>query len=445
MRQLDKFVRSPVHNQHDEVVRLFQYLRKQLNSTGKGLDKERVFAHLYPGLAFNMQQLHYISSYLLKVVEDFLAWHEWKNNPEEQDMSLLKALRNHKLDSVFDQLHQKAFDKLPKTTRQDTHILLHSYKLEWERFSKDRLNSTKQSFRLQELSDALDIYFLAEKLRCACILLSNQIVSKSSYDMGLLPNIIQFIREKNCLDEPIVAIYYHAYRTLVDTKDIEAYKSLKAILKNNSNPLEINELNDVYIFAINFCIRQLNSGEHDFMREVFEVYQMGLYCNVFIQNGIMTPRSYSNIVMAGLKLNEFKWVGQFIEKYKASLPEKHRDGFYNYNLARFHYAQKDYAAAMPLLLQMEYDDVLLTSLGKVLLAKMYFEQQEFESLSSLLSSFKIYIQRKKMQSSHHESHLNFIHFLGKLTHKPLGVNEKLKNEISETKIVAEKEWLLAQT
>ncbi|MCU0347413.1 MAG: hypothetical protein MUC59_10745, partial [Saprospiraceae bacterium] len=106
MRQLDKFVRSPVHNQHDEVVRLFQYLRKQLNSTGKGLDKERVFAHLYPGLAFNMQQLHYISSYLLKVVEDFLAWHEWKNNPEEQDMSLLKALRNHKLDSVFDQLHQ---------------------------------------------------------------------------------------------------------------------------------------------------------------------------------------------------------------------------------------------------------------------------------------------------------------------------------------------------
>jgi hypothetical protein len=180
------------------------------------------------------------------------------------------------------------------------------------------------------------------------------------------------------------------------------------------------------------------------MREVFEVYQMGLDSNVFIQNGIITPRSYSNIVMAGLKLNEFEWVGQFIEKYKDSLPEKHGDGFYNYNLARFHYAQKDYAAAMPLLLQMEYDDVLLTSLGKVLLAKMYFEQQEFESLSSLLSSFRIYIQRKKMPGSHHESHLNFIHFLGKLMYKPLAVTEKLRSDITETKIVAEKEWLLAQ-
>ncbi len=444
MRQLDKFVRSPIHNQHEEVIRLFQYLRRHLNGHEKGLDKEKVFANLYPRAEFNMQQLHYVSSYLIKVVEDFLAWHEWKNNQYEQGVSLLRALRNHKLDAMFDQAHQKQVEKLAGTKKQDTRSLLLDYQLEWERFNQDRLNSTKQSFRLQELSDSLDAYFLAEKLRSACILMSNQNISKSSYDMGLLPKIIEHIEESNRLNEPIIAIYFHAYRTLIDSNDIEAYKSLKSVLKNNCNPLEINELHDIYIFAINFCIRQLNSGEQDFMREVFEVYQLGLNSNVFIQNGILTPRSYSNIVMAGLKLKEYDWVGQFVEEYKPALPEKQREGFYNYNLARLYYEQRKFALAMPLLLQMEYDDVLLTSLGKVLLAKMYFEQQEFESLSSLLSSFRVYIQRKKMPGSHHESHHNFIQFLGKLMFKSPNASNKLKNDILDTKVVAEKEWLLAQ-
>ncbi len=441
---MDKFVRSPIHNQHEEVIRLFQYLRRNLNSHERGLEKEKVYSQLYPNEPFNMQQLHYVSSYLLKVVEEFLAWHEWKYNSDEHQLALLRSLRSHRLESLFDRQIEKSEQEVKNSAIQDTKGLFLAYEIALERFNHDRLKGGKIQFRLQETSDALDTFIIAEKLRNACILLSNQTVSQSSYNTGLLPKVLEFIEERKQFENPVIAIYYHAYRTLEDYKNDESYRAFKDLLQRNSKSFNINELHDIFIFAINYCIRQLNSGEQGFMKEVFDIYKIGLQMDVFVQNGVMTPRTYSNIVMSGLKLNEYDWVQAFIEKYRDTLPEKQKDGFFNYNLARLYYEQKNFSAAMPLLLQMDYDDFLLTSLGKVLLAKMQYEQGEFESLSSLLQSFKTYVMRKKLSGNYQEGTLNFIHFLSKLIHKTSSATETLHKELSETKIVVEKEWLLAQ-
>ncbi|MBI1225073.1 MAG: hypothetical protein GC192_07520 [Bacteroidetes bacterium] len=444
IRQLDKFVRSPVHNQHDDVIRLFQYLRKHINGGERSLDKERVFGYLFPDLPFNMQQIHYISSYLLKVIEEFLAWQEWRKAEPEYQLSLLRSLRVHRLESQFEKNFGKSKEWLAKNIQNDTSSMFMSYQLELERFNQDRLKTGKQVFRLQESSDALDAFFVAEKLRSACILLSNQTVSKSSYDTGLLQNVLDFLKDSSLLKNPIVAIYYHAYHTLENHKNDASFSALKELLKNNRKSFNINELHDIYIFAINYCIRQLNMGEHSFMREVFDIYQMGLESDAFVQNGVMTPRTYSNIIMSGLKLNEFSWVKNFIFNYKEALPEKQREGFFNYNLARFHYEQKAYGEAMPLLLRMEYEDALLTCLGKVLLAKMHFELDESESLYSLLQSFRTYVHRKKLPGNYQEGTLNFIQFLTKLAQKIPNQNGRLKLELIDTKVVVEKEWLLTQ-
>ncbi len=444
IRQLDKFVRSPVHNQHDDVIRFFQYVRKHLGSGERALRKETVFEQLFPGEAFNMQQLHYIGSYLLKVVEEFLAWQEWRKDESAHQISLLRSLHQHKLEALFEKHFEKAQALRKQELRQDTNNLYHAYMLELERFNQDRLQTSKQEFRLQEMSDSLDAFFVAEKLRNACILLSNQTISKSSYDTGLLAHVLTFLETHELLKKPLVAIYYHAYRTLEEHKNDESFQALKKLLSTYRNSLNVNELHDIYIFAINYCIRQLNSGEQGFMQEVFDIYQMGLESNAFVQNGIMTPRTYSNIIMSGLKLHKFGWVEGFINSHKAALPEKQREGFFNYNLARLYYEKKNFKQAMPLLLQMEYEDALLASLGKVLLAKMQFEQQEIESLASLLQSFKTYVLRKKLPGNYQEGTLNFIHFLAKLCQKPTGPNEQLRADMVETKIVVEKEWLLAQ-
>jgi len=439
---LDKFVQSPVHNRHGQVVQLFQYLRKHLHGSEKALNREKVFERLFPGEAFDMQKVHYVSSYLLKVVEEFLAWNEWRQDENNFQIHLLRAYRQHRLEGQFDSTFEKARQELENGNRHDLPHLQQQYQLELEHFNQARTLGGKQDFQLQQLSDTQDIAFVAEKLRTACILLSNQTVMKTTYDTGLLQQVLDFVENHPYREIAIVAVYFYAYRTLVNFEDDDSFRAVKKLLAAHRKSFNLNELHDIYIFAINYCIRRLNSGEQAFMGEAFDIYRMGMETDAFVQNGVMTPRTYSNIIMSGLRLKEFEWVGEFIFQYKNALPEKQREGFFNYNLARLHYEQKNYRAAMPLLLQMEYEDVLLTCLGKILLAKMYFEMDEFESLDSLLASFKTYVNRKKTLGYHRESSLHFIHFTQKLMQRtPRGATQ-LAKEIGETKVVAEKEWLL---
>jgi hypothetical protein len=444
LRLLDKFIQSPVHNRHEHVIQLFQYLRKHLDGGERALKREHVFDFLFPGEAFDMQKVHYVSSYLLKVVEEFFAWNEWRSDESSFQLYLLRAYRKHRVESQFVGTFDKTKKALQSNELRDLPYLHLEYQLELERFNFTRMLTGKQEFHLQELSDAQDAAFIAEKLRTACILLSNQTVSKSTYDTGLLPQVLAFIENHRHLEIPAVAVYCHAYRTLANFEDDHSFRQLKKWLTSHRNAFNVNELHDLYIFAINYCIRRLNSGEQDFMAEVFDIYRMGMETDAFVQNGIMTPRTYSNIIMSGLRLKEYEWVGNFIFQYENALPEKQREGFFNYNLARLHYEQKNYREAMPLLLQMEYEDVLLTCLGKILLAKMHFELAEFESLSSLLSSFKTYVNRKKTLGYHRESSLNFIHFTQKLMQPAPGGAVQLMKDIEETKVIAEREWLLGQ-
>lgn len=444
IRQLDKFVCSPVHNQHEEVIRFFQYVRKYLHNGERALKRENVFAQLYPGEAFDMQRIHYLSSYLLKVLEEFLAWREWRRDEATFQLYLLRAYHQHRLDNHFESTFEKARTTLEKIPYRDLGYLQQNYRLELEQLNYSRNRSSKHEIRLQELSDAQDIAYIAEKLRNACILISNQAVVKATYDTGLLEQVIHFLQNHRYLEIPAIAIYYYASRALANAQDDEAFRELKNWLTHQRKLFNINELHEIYIFAINYCIRRMNSGEEHFTKEVFDIYQMGLETDAFNQNGIMTPRTYSNIIMAGLRLDEYDWVEKFILEYKNALPEKQREGFFNYNLARLHYERKNYKKAMPLLLQMEYEDVLLTCLGKILLVKMQFELNETEALHSHLQSFKTYVRRKKMLGYHRDSSLNFIYFIGKLMQSPVLHPERLQQEILETKVVAEKNWLLEQ-
>lgn len=443
IRLLEKFVQSPAHNSHRDVVTLFLYLRKHLHKGEKALRKESVFAHLFPGEPFEMQRVHYVSSYLLRVVEEFLAWQEWRNRDADYQLSLLRSLRELRMEGHFDFV----FDQAQKTEQKaplGIDGLFFSHQLEMERVQHDRLKIGKQEFRLQETSRTLDLFFVANKLRNACILLSNQMVSKTSYDMGLLGKVLDFLDGNPMLEHPLVSLYFLAYRTLHNMEDDPAFRQLKNLLVQHRHAIEVDELHDVYIFAINYCIRRLNSGEQDFMADAFDIYKMGLEINAFLQHGVMTARTYSNITMSGLKLREFEWVEAFIFKYKDTIPEKHRDGYFNYNLSRLYYEQKRFRDAMPLLLQMEYDDALLTCLGKILLAKMHYELDEFDSLYSHLQSFRTYVLRKKLPGNYQEGTLGFISFLTKLVQRTPGAADQIRQDLLETKIVTEKEWLLGQ-
>ena len=104
---------------------------------------------------------------------------------------------------------------------------------------------------------------------------------------------------------------------------------------------------------------------------------------------------------------------------------------------------------MQLLTQVEYNDTLMNLNAKNMLVKMFYEEDEFDALDSLLSSMRTYLTRKKVVGYHKSFITNFI----KLTKKLLKTSpynkvqiEKLRLDIMEAAPMAssEREWLLRQ-
>ena len=102
---------------------------------------------------------------------------------------------------------------------------------------------------------------------------------------------------------------------------------------------------------------------------------------------------------------------------------------------------------MPLLLQMEYDDLLHTMGAKIILAKMYYELSEIEALDNLIKSAQAFIHRKKVMGYHKEVYLSIFGLLKKLmntnAYNKVAL-QQLKTEITNTKQLPEKDWLLEQ-
>lgn len=443
IKLLDKFVKSPVHNKHALVTELFSYVRKNIDKSVDQIYGEKLFKSLFPNEPIEMQKLHHISSYLLKVVEEFLAWQEWKSDQTNKGIELLKSYsRLNQADFFFSTLKKIKKEHANKATKDSLYFEQIS-QIENVTVSQLRTDNKKKDFRLQEFSDAQDEAFIIQKLKTGCLLLSNQTATKTTYNLGLLPIIQQYCKDNGLLQNPTVAIYYYASKVLSNYQDDDSFNSLKELLIQKRDRFNISDLYDIHVFALNYCIKKLNSGEQKFMREAFDLYQSGLASGIFFQNSMLPPRTYNNIVMSGLRLGEHDEVESFIFNYKDKLPPQQREDFFNFNLAHLYYEKKNYKDAMPLLLKVGTRDKLHACITKTLLAKMYFELNETEALTNHLQSFRMYLRRKKVLGYHKETFLNFINFVQKILLSKYGA-EEIHQELLETKIVAEKEWLLEQ-
>jgi len=77
----------------------------------------------------------------------------------------------------------------------------------------------------------------------------------------------------------------------------------------------------------------------------------------------------------------------------------------------------------------------------------YFELGEMSALDSLIHSFTTYLRRQKDLGYHKELYLNLLRYLRQLMELPPGDKQLVKNlqqQVLDTELVADKEWLLSK-
>lgn len=443
-RELRKAAISPFFNQRQDVPALLDLLLASINAGQPVPDKVAAHRQLYGAAEpFDDHRVRMAMSFLLKIAEQYLAHKALFSDEVKVKTKLAEIYRQRGLGKHFEQAIREAQAIQAQSPLRNAEFFNDDYYVQMEQYRFAASTSRTAAHNLQAITDNLDMAYFAQKLRQACLLLSHQAVYKTDYRFGMMSEVLTYVETRDLLGVPAIAVYYYCYRAITHPDQPSYFHQLKKLLVEEHAKFPQHEIADLYLLAINYCIRQYNLGNPAYLTDEFDLYREGLKRAYFLNNGTLSRFTYRNVVTLGLKLQAFDWVEHFVNEFKEKLEPKHRSSMYSFNLARLAYERRDHGLALQLLQKSEYSDLLLNLAAKTLMLKIFYENGDLDTLDSHLSAMLKFIRRKKIMGYHRDNYLNFAQFLKKLleTHEKAGM-EALRQEILAAGAVAEKEWLL---
>lgn len=447
--QLQWMLQNPHFNRRPEVLRLFRFIRSGLPDKKGKLTIKNAIKALPPEKAATEAQLRYCLSYLNQAIHQFLVQQAALRPSPAHYIHLIKTLRGYESPK-----HQQvAYRKLRQFFAGDILPSVDYYRLRYETEREtyhDSVNPQRTAPKnLQALNDTLDLSYLAEKLKNCCLALSHQAVVEVNYDTGLLPFALQYLDQNQALlsQEPVLGLYYYYFKAATQAEGVAYFTQMRQLMRDHAQQLATEEQRTIYLLAINYGIRQFNSGQSDYLRPVFDLYREALDLNLLFENQRLSPFAYKNIAGIAIRLQEFGWAKNFIESYQNRILPQYRKDYTAYLFAKWHYEQQAYGPAMEHLNQVKFTDRFLSLDAKVMLMKIFYEQEEFEVLDAFLTATQRYLERQNLMSYHKQNYGNTIYFLRKL----LSTNphdskqiQQLKARIAAANPLGEKAWLLGR-
>jgi len=447
-RNLEQFLLSPFFNRRQDVIALYRYMRTIDDRSSAAWDKRKAWDVLHPGKSYDDQEMRLLSSYLYRLIEQFLSFRELKKDKTTLALGLAKAYKALHLEPPFKKTIKVLRERLNKASFIEENYLRYRYEVEYEYYSYVANQQRADHYDLQPMTDSFDHFYIAGKLKHACLQIAHQAIYKKEYESGLLNWVLDYVEQHpNCLSNLAIAVYYYCYKSITSDSENIYFDLLRRWINAHGDEFNRSELANICLLAINYCIRKLNTGEERFARESFDFYRLGIEKGFLFENEPISPFNYRNISFLGIMLGEMDWVESFIVLYKDRLPANERSSMYSFCIANLRYSQKRYEEAMKLLNQFDSNDRLLSVSARMILIRIYFEIGEFIPLESLLLSLYAYLNRHKDIGYHRQVYLQVIAIIRKLLDfngESREDKNRIKAEIETVRVQNLKKWLLAQ-
>ena len=443
--QFRDFVASPYFNKNQELVLLYAYLKKLAPAFNpKKIDRIYAYSKLFPDRAYDDKHMKYLMSFLAKLAEQYIGHSFYSQQETLPEFHILSSLIDRKLDKHYNYIYSKTKTRLERSPLRNLDHYYQGYLLantSNKYFSKKLVRKFDDS--LQKASDNFDLYFLGNKLKYLCEMVNRGRLISADYKLNMMDEITQYLSLHPKPENPPISVYYHILLMLTEQDADSEFKVIKTLLDEIEGYFSQTEMQEIYQYALNFCIRRINSGQPQYLNESLELYMKGIDSGVMFTDGFLSPWAYKNVIGASLRLKKYDWVEEFIRNYNSSLEEGFQKNAFHYNLADLNFYKKDFDQALEHLNQVEYTDIYINLDSKKLLLKIYYEAEEEEALISLLAAFNIFLKRNKMIPSKVKQHyLNFhtiLYILSKRNQKQLSTVQK---RLDSMESVADRRWLI---
>ncbi|MBK9254159.1 MAG: hypothetical protein IPM42_01590 [Saprospiraceae bacterium] len=455
LNSFKKFVQSPYFNVNQNIVLYLDLLEGQLRKKEKEpeLSDQKYWEIIFKPLPYNELKFNKLNSDLVKLFEQFIAQQEFDKMPSFNINLKLEGLRKKNIDKLYNGVigEVQRLEKIELNKSADYY--LHKYLIEKTLFNLTNENEKKTSkteilreLNIPAISRNLDYFYVAEKLKYYCTLLSWQKMYNLDIQMDHMDFVFSLSETENFQKIPPIAIYSKIHDTFIEREKEEHYIKLKELISQHIHLFPPTEMREIYYTAISYCIEQVNKGNLKFHIETYIIYKEALDSNVLLVDNALSPSDFRNIVAAALRVSEYDWVEYFIHDYAIYLEEKSRNNAVHFNMARLDFYRKNYRKVIEHLQKVNYEDVWYNLGSKTLLISSYYELDEFDALESLLQAFRMYIDREKsLTKDRKTAYLNLIKYtksLIRISPKDKVKIQILKESINDEKTVAVKPWLL---
>lgn len=430
-QRFQKWVDSPYHNADEKLSRLLRLILKDLGVDT--LNRERLDKALYPERDFNYARITNHLSDIKALLEDFLVWEHLKAQPAQRKLQLLNISRERKLEGLYQQT-DRYFERLLKrqTYFAEPDFLLYQL-VEEERyiaFTEQDVRALDQS--LQRKTEWGDRYFVGHMLKTACQILNRRNVLQ---DSQILPGFRQFLAYieddfARFADWPHLSLYQAVLQMLLHESDAH-FEHFRALLKRSAQQqIPYEEHKPLYQYAQNYCIKQANKGQAQYLGELFGIYQEMIEQELIYYQGYISPNDFKNIVVLGVRLQEYEWTEYFLDRFAERVAPEQRHNALAYNRAYFLYARGERRAALRQLTQVQYQDVFYLLGGRSMQLKIYYEMQDDEALEAGLHAFDNSLRRDRLLPDYRKTgYREFVRLLRKLMkHRTLPSPQRKKAE-----------------
>lgn len=372
------------------------------------LDKVVAYQAVYGNQPYNRFQLNNLLSDLFQLLLSFLSMEQAAPEYAVYQAALVRDLQSRDFDRFAElelEKFERAIEQQPFRNGNYFHQKYHLHELADRQFLRQAKRSKDPN--LQQASDALDRYYWTGKLRIASEMISRNTLLNAGYEPHFLNDLLN--TASAVVQVPAVQVYRKVVELLLAPTEAQAYFDLKKELLAHSRLFPPQELQNLYGYALNFCIRQINFGHSVFYEEALDLYRALLERELLIQDGYLSMWTFRNIVTAGIRTGAFEWTERFIDQYQHYLQEQDRANAVQYNLAAYYYARKNYKAALQQLHNVDFTDNFYQIGAKTIQLKIYFELQETEALLALATAFRKFLSRHRQLSDYHRhSNQHFI-------------------------------------
>jgi hypothetical protein len=443
LQRFRDYIASSYSSNQDLLLQIFDTLVPMLNSDGSKVTRGRqIVKLLFKTAQYGTAPYKTLFADLLKLAQTFAARQGYDQAPQKAVKDVLKAVNARRLDKLFDinlSLAQKIRSNVSnRSAAQHLREFVIATELDLHR----RLSQGhKQEPLPAHTIELVDVFYLVNKLRYHC-------VQKQGADADKDPlhkEVIELALSGRYDHIASVLVYATIYRMLHE-EDESHFERLKVLLKEQQRELPDVILRDAYVFAINYCVRQVNHGKFNYLRDVYELYTIAIDKNFLYDEHELSAWDISNIMALGLQLRDYKWSEKLIEVYKERVPAAAKMNVVTYNMAKMYFFGGRYEDVLKLLAGVKADDAMYVTGTHALLIKTYYETGDQDALHDAITRFKAVLKRRKsIPADERDSYLQFLEILTsimQLTKSDKKGHKELKQLLKDKPDIAEAEWLL---